>query len=166
MKRILHAIDWMSEWSGKTFSWLLLVTALIIGFEVFMRILGKPQIWTHDITLFTAGSVYFMGGAYTLLRRRHVKMDIFYVHLSPRKQALLDLLTLPGFVVFCGILFWLGGIRAWESFLAKETLYTAFNPPFWPVRWVIPISGLLILLQGLAKAIRDFHMLVRGERLD
>lgn len=166
MKRFLHTIDRISEWSGKTFSWLLLVTAVIIGVEIFMRLFGKPQIWVFDVTLFTAGSVYVLGGAYTLLRNRHVKMDILYVRLSPRTQALLDLITLPGFVVFTGILLWQGGVRAWESTQMREILFTGFQPPVWPVRWMIPLGGFLILLQGLAKAIRDFHMVVTGEKLD
>ena len=57
MKRFLHTIDQISEWSGKTFSWLLIATMLIIGFEIFMRIFNNPQIWVFDFTLFTAGVV-------------------------------------------------------------------------------------------------------------
>lgn len=166
MKRFLHTIDQISEWSGKIFAYLLLVTMLVIGFNVLMRVFDNPQIWAFDITLFAAGVVYVVGGAYTHLKNRHVKMDILYVRLSPRIQSLLDLLTLPGFIVFCGILLWLGGIRGWESFLMNETLFTGFRPIVWPVRLMIPLGGLLILLQGLAKAIRDFHMVVKGERLD
>lgn len=166
MKRFLHTIDQISLWSGKIFSFLLLVTMLIIGFNIFMRIFGNPQIWVFDITLFTAGTVYVIGGAYTHLKDRHVRMDVLFVHLSPRTQSLLDLLTLPGFIIFCGILLWIGGIRGWESFLINETLFTGFRPIVWPFRLMIPLGGFLILLQGLAKAIRDFHMVVKGERLD
>jgi len=166
MGRYLGIIDQISEWSGRIFSYLLLVTMLIIGFNVMMRVFGNPQIWAFDITLFCAGVVYVVGGAYTLLKDRHVKMDVLYVRLSPRIQSLLDLLTLPGFIIFCGILLWIGGGRGWESFLVKERLFTGFYPPVWPVMLTIPLGGLLILLQGLAKAVRDFHMVVRGERLD
>lgn len=166
MKRFLHTIDQISEWSGKIFSYLLLVTMLIIGFEVIMRMFDKPQIWVFDITLYTAGIVYVVGGAYTHLKNRHVRMDVLFDRLSPRTQSLLDLITLPGFVIFCGVLLWLGAIRGWESFLMNEKLYTSLMPIVWPVRLMIPVGGLLILLQGLAKAIRDFHMVVKGERLD
>ena len=166
MKRFLHVIDQISDWSGKTFSWLLFITMLIIGFEIIMRIFGNPQIWVFDITLFTAGTVYVVGGAYTLLKDRHVKMDVLYSRLSPRTQSLLDLITFPGFVVFCGILLWQGGVRGWESFLMGETLYTGFRPIVWPVRLMIPLGGLLILLQGLAKFIRDFYMVIKGVKLD
>lgn len=166
MKRLLHAIDLTSEWSGKIVSWFLLATMVIIAFEIFMRIFGSSQIWAFDVSLFAAGTVYLIGGAYTLLRNRHVKIDILYSRLSPRMQALMDLITLPGFLVFVGILLWQGGIRAWESFLIRETFWSAFQPPIWPFRWTIPIGGFLILMQGLAKAIRDFYMVVVGERLD
>lgn len=152
--------------SGKLFSWLLLATMLIIGFEIFMRLFEKSQIWVFDVTLMLAGSVYVVGGAYTLLKNRHVKMDVLYVRLSPRVQALLDLITVPGFAIFCGILFWQGGIRAWESFQMQEKLFTGFMPIVWPVRFMIPLGGLLILLQGMAKFIRDFHMVIKGMPLN
>jgi len=166
MKQLLHIIDQISNWSGKTFAWLLFITMLIIGFEIIMRIFGNPQIWVFDITLFTAGVVYVVGGAYTLLKDRHVKMDVLYTRLSPRMQSLLDLITFPGFLVFCGILLWQGGIRGWESFQMNEMLYTGFRPIVWPVRLMIPLGGLLILLQGLAKFIRDLHMVIKGKVLD
>lgn len=165
MKRLLHTIDRVSEWSGKIFSWLLVVTMLIIAFEIFMRIFGSSQVWVFDITLFTAGVVYLMGGALTLLRNHHVRMDILYARLSPRVQSLLDLITLPGFIVFVGVLIWQGGVRAWESTLMRETIFTAFQPPVWPVRWAIPIGAGLLMMQGLAEAVRDLYMVVRGEKL-
>jgi len=166
MKRALHTIDRISEWSGKIFGWLLVVTMIIISFEIFMRLFGSSQIWVFDITLFTAGVVYVMGGAFALLHNKHVKMDILYVRWSDRAKALADLITLPGFLVFCGILLWQGGVRGWESFQEKEIIFTAFQPPIWPVRLMIPVGALLILLQGLAKAVRDFYLVVRGEKLE
>jgi TRAP-type mannitol/chloroaromatic compound transport system permease small subunit len=166
MKRVLRIIDKISEVSGKSFSWLIFTTMAIIGFEIIMRLFGKAQIWVYDISLFTAGVVYVVGGAYTLLRERHVKMDVLYTRLSPRKQAILDVITFPGFLVFCGILVWAGSFRAWESFLQQERLVTGFMPIVWPVRWMIPLGGLLIVLQGLAKFIRDIHMAIKGAPLD
>jgi len=165
MKRILHTIDKISEWSGKIFGWLLLVTMVIISFEIFMRLFGSSQVWVFDITLFTAGIVYVMGGAFALLHKKHVRMDILYARWSDRAKALADLITLPGFLVFVGILVWQGGVRGWESFLAKETIFTAFQPPIWPVRLMIPLGASLLLLQGLANAVRDFYLVVKGKEL-
>jgi TRAP-type mannitol/chloroaromatic compound transport system permease small subunit len=131
-----------------------------------MRIFGSSQVWVFDITLFTAGVVYVMAGAYTLLRNTHVRMDILYVRFSPRVKSLLDLITLPGFIIFVGVLVWQGSVRAWESTLMRETIFTAFQPPVWPVRWTIPIGAFLLMMQGMAKAIRDVHLVVTGRRLE
>ena len=162
MRRVLNTIDRISEWSGKIVAWLIFATMAIIGFEIFMRLFGKPQIWVFDISLFTAGVAYVMGGAYTMFRNRHVKMDVIYSRCSQRTQAILDIITFPGFLLFCGILLWAGGIRAWESFVQQERLITAFMPIIWPVRWMIPLGGLLIILQGSAKLSRDIYMAVKG----
>ena len=99
-------------------------------------------------------------------RGTHVRMDILYTRFSPRIKALFDLITLPGFIVFVGILVWQGGVRAWESFLVRETIFTAFQPPVWPVRWTIPIGALLLFMQGMAKAVRDVYMLAKGVKLE
>ena len=131
-----------------------------------MRVIRYPQWWVFDVTLFAAGTTYVVGGAYTMLKNTHVKMDVLYIRLTPRKQSFLDVLTFSGFAIFCGALVWLGGERALEATIAGETFFSAWNPPLWPVLWTIPIGGLLILLQGLAKFIRDFHMVIKGERLD
>ena len=132
MKRFIHTIDQISEWSGKIFAFSLLITMLIIGFEVIMRIFDSPQIWVFDITLYTAGIAYVVGGAYTHLKNRHVRMDVLFDRLSPRTQSLLDLITLPGFVIFCGILLWQGAIRGWESWLINEKLFKGLRPIVWP----------------------------------
>ena len=43
-----------------------------------------------------------------------------------------------------------------------ETEPTSFAPPLWPIKMTIPLGALLILLQGLAKFIRDLQLVIYG----
>jgi TRAP-type mannitol/chloroaromatic compound transport system permease small subunit len=52
---------------------------------------------------------------------------------------------------------------AWDSFKVLETEPTAFAPPVYPIKMMIPLGALLILLQGLAKFIRDFNLVISGK---
>ena len=36
-----------------------------------------------------------------------------------------------------------------------ETSYSAWNPPIWPIKAMIPLGTLLLLLQGIAKLLQD-----------
>lgn len=168
MRRFVRSIDGVSIWSGRAFSYLFLVAMFIIVYDVVARgILNIPNVWAFDAALFCCGTVWIVGGAYVHYRGRHVRIDVFFSRFSPRTQAFLDLIfSLPSLAVFCGVLIWVGGYRAWESLLINETLGSTWDPIVWPFRWMIPLGGLLILLQGLAKAVRDMYMVIKGERLD
>jgi len=67
------------------------------------------------------------------------------------------------FFYFCGLLLWKGGEMAWDSFKVLETEPTAFAPPVYPIKMMIPLGALIILLQGLAKFIRDFNLAISGK---
>jgi TRAP-type mannitol/chloroaromatic compound transport system permease small subunit len=45
----------------------------------------------------------------------------------------------------------------------RETLSSAWAPPVYPVKFAIPVAAFLLLLQGLAKYIRDLHLAFTGK---
>ena len=50
---------------------------------------------------------------------------------------------------------WVGSTMAWTSFQQGEGTGTPWNPAIWPVKFAIPIAGVLLLLQGIANLLRD-----------
>ena len=70
---LLRVLDGISEWTGKIFAPFLLITMLIVVYEVLSRRLVEiPQAWTYEsITLFYGANFMFMA-AYTLLYKKHV----------------------------------------------------------------------------------------------
>jgi TRAP-type mannitol/chloroaromatic compound transport system permease small subunit len=102
-------------------------------------------------------------GAYVYAVDGHVNVDIFHGRLSPRKKAVVDLITAPFFFFFVFIMFWFGGKFALNAWGFKETLSSAWGPPIYPVKTVIPVAAGLLLLQGLARFIRNLHLAVTGK---
>jgi TRAP-type mannitol/chloroaromatic compound transport system permease small subunit len=106
-----------------------------------------------------------MAGAYTLSRGGHVRADFLYRSLSPRGQAMIDLplyilFFIPGIVA----LIWFGWGFFWLSYLQNErSSVTPGGPLIWPFKFLIPFSGALMLLQGIAEIIRCAITLRTGQ---
>jgi len=159
--KFLESINALSNWSGKVFSFLTIATIAVIIPEVIGRYAFTHSfLFVHDLVWFFCGSLYILGGAYTLLRDGHVKVDIVYVKLQPHIRAILDVVTFPIFCCFCVLLIWQGGIGFWEAFKTLEVTVTPWGGPIWLLRLTIPIGASLLLLQGLGKFIRDFNVAI------
>ena len=155
----MSAIDKISGWSGKIFSFLAVIVVGVISYEVIARYaFNAPTIWAHETMTFLCGIYYVMGGAYTLYLRQHVKIDVFYVRLSPRAKAIVDLVTFPLLFVYLGVLIWGGTDFAWSSFVSHETTGSTWSPPVYPLKMSVPVGAFLMLLQGVPKFIRDFNV--------
>jgi TRAP-type mannitol/chloroaromatic compound transport system permease small subunit len=164
MKRFLKTIDRISEQSGKAVSFLIIFLVVVVLFEIFVRYLfNSPTIWAHEIAQMIYGAYVILLGAYVLQRGGHVNVEILYGRFRPRTKAVIDLFTWLLFFYFCGLLLWKGGDMAWDSFLVRETEPTSFAPPVYPIKMMIPLGALLILLQGLAKFIRDLTLAITGK---
>ncbi len=167
LKSTLHGIDSISDWSGKILSYIILVISFIILIEVVCRyLLNNPTAWAHELSQYLFGTYAIMGGAYTLLYRAHVNMDIFYSRFSLRKKAVIDVFTSVFFFFWCGILLWYGSKFAAGSIGFWEHSTTAWGPPVWEVKLMIPLAAFLIILQGLAKFVRDLHIFITGRELE
>ena len=89
MHRLINIIDTVSAWVGRAFAWCILVMALGIGYEVFMRrVQQDPTAWAFDLSYMMFGALFMMAGAYTLSRNGHVRADVIYRLLKPKTQAI------------------------------------------------------------------------------
>lgn len=157
----MSVIDFISDWSGKVFSFLAVIVVGVISYEVIARYaFNAPTIWAHETMTYLCGFYYIMGGAYTFYFKGHVSVDVLYVRLSPRVQAIVDLITFPLFFIYLGVLIWTGADYGWESVVFRETSPTAWAPPVYPLKLSIPVGACLVLLQGLAKFVRDFNIAI------
>jgi len=164
MEKFLKTIDQISEKSGKAVSFLILLLVGVILYEIASRYFFKsPTIWAHEISQMIYGAYVILLGAYVLKRGGHVNVDLLYGRFQPRTRAIIDLFTWLLFFYFCGLLLWKGGEMAWDSFGFRETDSTSFAPPLYPIKMMVPLGALLILLQGLAKFIRDLTFAVTGK---
>jgi TRAP-type mannitol/chloroaromatic compound transport system permease small subunit len=163
---VLNGIDAISEWTGKACAMLLFPLAGGMFYSVIMRyFFNAPPIWSFDISVFLYGGMSILAGAYALRHRTHVRVDIIYERFSPRTQAILDVITAGVFfllMVFVVQQAFEMALYAWQFNEHTKTTWAAVT---YPVKGVAFIAAILLLLQGLAKFIRDLFFAVTGRRL-
>src|SRR5262249_16884427 len=152
-------------WVGKAAAWLIIVLMAVVCAEVFKRyIMNAPTAWIFDLDNMLYGTLFMLAGAYTLAQNAHVRGDFLYSSMHPRTQAALDLiLYVVLFVAGIAALIYSGYDYAAISWrIAEHSNVTAEGPPVYHFKTVIPIAGMLVMLQGIAEIVRCVVCLKTG----
>ncbi len=165
VQKFLHTVDGISTWVGKAFAWLIVVLMLVVVVEVFKRYaLNAPTAWIFDASNMLYGTLFMMGGAYTLAHDGHVRGDFLYGNFSPRKQATIDLvLYIAFFLPGIAALTWAGWTYFGDAWKINEQTFSAQPIPLYPFKFIIPFAGATVLLQGIAEIVRCVVCLKTGE---
>ncbi|WP_425107285.1 TRAP transporter small permease subunit [Ancylobacter sp.] len=166
MQSILLGVDRLNALIGKLFAWCIVILMVAICYEVFCRyVLRDPTTWAYDVSLMLYGALFMMAGAYTLSRNGHVRGDFIYRKWTPRTQAKSDLVLY--------FLFYFPGILAliysgWGYFhlsylLNEHSSFSPDGPVIWPFKALIPITGVMMLLQGMVEVVRCWICIRDGE---
>jgi TRAP-type mannitol/chloroaromatic compound transport system permease small subunit len=164
--KYVNAIDKFSDVTGRMFSYLVYPLVGCVAYEVFARyVFGAPTVWAYDITYMFYGSIFMLGAAYTLLKKGHIRTDLFYNNWSPQKQGKIDAIMYLLFFFPGMILYLFAGIDyAAHSWITNEkSSNSPWMPIIYPFKAVIPVAAALILIQGVSEFIKSLHAWKKGE---
>lgn len=157
--RVARALDAVVRAAGMAIAWLIVPMVGSLVWEVSARYLfNAPTTWAYDMTFMLYGTFFMVGSAWTLQRGGHIRTDSFYAGWTRRTRARVDLacyavLFFPAIV----IVGWLGAEYFWKSFQQGERIVTSpWLPIVWPFKFMIPLSALLLLLQGISECIKNW----------
>ncbi|MBQ2261421.1 MAG: TRAP transporter small permease subunit [Loktanella sp.] len=149
--------DALSGWFGKMFAWLIILMTAGTSYEVFMRyVMNRPTPWALDVSFIMYGTLFMIGGAYTLSVGGHVRGDFLYRLWKPRTQAMLDLTLyiiffFPGVtaLIFAG---WKYAASSWRY--GEVSVNSPAGIPIYQFKAVIVAAGILLFIQGIAQVMR------------
>lgn len=163
---ILGFIDALNDWVGRVLSYGVLAMFLLVLSEVIRRyFFNAPTVWGNELTQLIFGMYVILSGGHVLRWGGHVNVDLLYSRISIRTKAVIDTFTFILFFLFCGMMLIYGGSLAWESLSILERSNSAWEVPLYPWKMMIPLGALLLLLQGIAKLIRDVLTLSTGTEI-
>lgn len=165
MDRFLRTVDALISIVGNSAAWLVAVLTVVLSYEVVMRyIFGAPTAWAYDISYMLGGTFFMLGAGYTLMKQKHVRVDVIYNRFSARTQAIIDaVLTLCFFFpVWLGVLWRLFPYvaKSWQT--GERSLESFWRPPIYPFKTVMLIGISLLLIAGIAEFVRTLRVVFRG----
>ena len=166
MSGFVRFVDRLSLCVGHAFGWSILILTFGIAYEVFVRyVLHSPTVWAYDIGYMMYGALFLMAGPYTLSRNGHVRGDFIYRLWSPRRQAMVDfvlyiLFLLPGSLalIYSG---WFFAAQSWR--FRESSIFSPAGVPIYPMKTLIPIAGVLLVLQTAAEMVRCWQCIKSGQ---
>ena len=167
LQKCLSTIDALTENIGKLFSFLIIIIMLLQIYEVIMRyIFGAPSIWSWELCMLLYGAHFMLGGAWVMKQNKHVRTDVLLQKFSKKKQALLEVILFGTvFFTFVAVMVFKQGDNALYSLRMGERTFTAWAPPFYPLKIIIAVSFFLLALQGLARWVRQLHFLITDKEI-
>jgi TRAP-type mannitol/chloroaromatic compound transport system permease small subunit len=157
VERFLLFVDRLSMWVGRTFAWCILILTFGVSYEVFVRyVMRNPTSWAYDVSYIMYDALFLMAGAYTVSRDGHVRADVVYRLWPPRVQASIDLVLYILFYFPAVLAFIYSGYffahMSWQ--FGETSVYSPASIPVYQVKALIPIAGVVLLLQGISELVR------------
>ncbi len=86
--RFIRFVDRLSLWTGNLAAWLVLPLLVVVIHEVALRhLFNAPTAWGYDTSWMIFSAQFLIGGAFTLLRKGHIRIDIVYNVFSGAQEA-------------------------------------------------------------------------------
>jgi TRAP-type mannitol/chloroaromatic compound transport system permease small subunit len=165
MRTFVRIVDKIIDLSGLILMWFPWILTVIIVWELILRNgFNHPTAWAHEFSVMFFGVLTITSGAYALKERAHVNMDLFYINLSERGKAIMNIIVFPAFFVFVIIILWLGWEFALRAIKLNERSISMWSPIIWPVKLMLPVGAFLLLIEGIALLFKDILTLTSKER--
>lgn len=162
VRQLHQRLENLIEHTGRAIAWLTLAMVVIMFVVVFLRfVMNVGWIWLQESVNYMHAYVFMLGAAYTMKHDGHVRVDIFYRNMSPKKQALVDLLgtlfLLLPLSLFVFYVSWPEVVKSWQTL---EPSQQSGGLDFaYILKTSMLIMPALLTLQGIAIILQKIHLL-------
>jgi TRAP-type mannitol/chloroaromatic compound transport system permease small subunit len=160
--QLSRLIDRLSEWIGRSVSWLVLIVVLIsAGNASYRKAFSNSSNSLLEIQWYLFSAIFLLAAGYTLLRQEHVRIDVILGRFSRRNQVKVEIFGIVAFLmplVFAVVHEVMPlVIRAYESGEMSENAGGLIR---WPVYALVPLGFTLLGIQGVSELIKRVAFLV------
>lgn len=128
----------------------MIALVMCVVWQVFSRyVLNQPSTLTDELARFLMIWVGLLGAAYTVGAQRHLSIDLLFMSINKRKQALLSLFINLLIFSFAGSVIVTGGIKLINKTLATVQVSAAMQIPMGYVYIILPLSGAVMMFYAL-----------------
>jgi len=162
---LAQMIDLLNEGIGRITYWLVLLMVAVGAWNVVGRYLGRiigislTSNSLIEIQWYLFDVVFLFGAAYALKYNEHVRVDIFFKSWNRRQKALANFLgNLIFLIPFTSLLIYYSWGTVVNSWKIWEMSPDPGGLPRYPIKSVIIIAFILLILQGISEAIKNWNI--------
>ena len=150
---------------GDTCSWLSFMLVILISLDVFLRyVFNFSSASLYELEWHIFAVIFMIGSSLTLQKDEHVRVDVFYNKFSDKGKNIINLIGNIIFLLpFSLVIFYTSIPFVEDSFRVLESSPDPGGLPFrFFIKSIIPISFLLLALQGILNVYKNLKNLSDG----
>lgn len=166
LRRLVRKIDAWQDVFGRGVSWLMVLMVGVVFSDVILRYtIRQTSVFMQELEWYLFGPIYLLAAGYTLLYDEHVRVDIVYAKLPPRKKAWFDLVL---FLIFFFPSCFMVMYTSWPFIRNAWAVWEGSpDPGGIPARWalksVIIIAFGILVIQGFSETVKRLYLAMGWE---
>jgi len=161
MKQFQILIDKLTDNIANGLLYILTVLIVLVFSTVFFRyVFNMSYIIIQEIIMYLHALIFMFGISYALKENSHVKIDVLYNSLNKRTQRVISIAGLVSFILPTALfIIYISIDMVTQSWMILEGSSEAGGLDLvFILKSLIPISGILIFLQGISELIKHIRV--------
>ena len=156
---MVERIERLVDLVGRAASWLALAIVLLMATNVVLRYLfSYGSVWAQELEWHLLTPLIMFAVGYAYLKGDLVRVDVLYTHFTPRKKAVVNLVSAVLCLAIAAITFYFSVKYVEQSYSIMEQ---SSDPGGLTHRWVlkamIPAGFVLLALQSVAEILKSWR---------
>ena len=152
-----------------TLNYISVLIIFLMALWVFCDVSGRfffnhPIPGTTELVKCYIVAIVFLGIAYTMNQKRHIRTTLLLVRLSPAAQTWCEILSSLVAVGIFGALCYFSFQEAWSSWLVREFDGVQLRVPVYPARFAVVMGSGLLVIQGILDFFSQVNTLKRLQK--
>ncbi|MHC5652375.1 TRAP transporter small permease subunit [Stappia sp. ICDLI1TA098] len=114
---------------------------------------NAPTVWAMEASTLVFGPHFMLAGPYLLHLHGHVSVDILSERVKGAPRKALEVFTYAVVAIFAAVFAMVSWPLAVNAYALGETSFSAWNPPIWWLKFVVPFAFAMLFAQALVEAI-------------
>lgn len=129
--------------------------ALVVAVQVFFRyVLNHSLFWSEELARYLLVWLTFLGASVAYRGKLHPGTDVFFIRMPPAVRRALAIFVHITSIALFGVMI-VFGVKF--SYFVRLQISPALHLPKWVIFSVIPISGVIFLIHGLAFLVDEIN---------
>lgn len=154
MNTLARVLDKLIRLGSDVSASLILVTALIILYEVIVRKFGNPTTWAFYTSQYLQVYIIWLGVAWVLAEGGHVNVDLLVNKLRGRPLKFASIIS-ASIVVFVSLVLLVGAIQLMTFSISNDVKEVGWTYlPAWLIQWPLAAGCFLLVISAIRRWIK------------